>query len=188
MKNMKKLMFLALGALLAANVCAQDPKRDCPKELREQQPTPEQRVEMDIKYFIHELYLSDKQAENFAALYREYSAKLEAVKEKMKPAKPEAGKTLSDKELDKQAKLRIAAQKELADLQSKYYDKFRKELNARQVEKVLRLNEPFGGKPCCGNHGGGCKGRHFDGKGKGDFPHHDMPRPDGPKPSRVPEE
>ena len=185
MKDMKKLTFLALGALLAANVCAQD-LRECPKELRDQQPTLEQRVEKDIKYFIHELYLSDKQAEKFAALYREYSAKLETVKEKMKPAKPEESKMLSDKELDKQVKQRIAAQKELAKLQSKYYSKFRKELNARQVEKVLRLNEPFGGKPCCGNHGGGCKGRHFDGKVKGNFPHRDMHRTEGPKPSRVP--
>ena len=47
-------------------------------------------------------------------------------------------KELSDKELDKLAKERFAKKKEFIKLQETYYDKFRKDLNARQVEKVLK--------------------------------------------------
>ena len=171
---MKKVMLLALGALLAASVSAQEPKRECPQLSEKVCPTKEQRIEMDIKHFIHELYLSDKQAENFANTYRDYATKLDDLRERMKPAKPEEGKTLSDKELDKQHKQRIGLLKELAELRSKYYDKFRKDLNPRQVEKVLRLNEPFDccgakcGKPGMGNHAG--HGPQFDMRG---------PRPEG---------
>ena len=60
---MKKVMLLALGALLAASVSAQEPKRECPQLSEKVCPTKEQRIEMDIKHFILELYLSDKQAE-----------------------------------------------------------------------------------------------------------------------------
>lgn len=77
-----------------------------------------------------------------------------------KPAKPEPGKTLSDAELDKMAKARFEGFKSLADLQAQYYDKFRKDLSARQVGKVMRLEEPFGPKHCCGKH----EGPKFDGK------------------------
>ena len=66
------------------------------------------------------------------------------------------------------------AQAAKAELQEKYYAKFRKDLSARQVEKVLRLNEPFGHKPCCGKfEGKGC-GKHEGKKGFG-------PKPEGCK-------
>ena len=173
---MKKLMILALSAILVANVSAQEQKNEC---FKSKQLSKEDRVEFDIKRLTNELMLSDQQAEKFAVTYREYAGKLDELFQKKAPKeKFEPGKELTDKELDKLAKQRFEGMKDLADLQLKYYDKFRKDLSARQVEKVLQLPAPCGqkafeGKPCCGKH----DGKH-DGKKCGK---HDGPRPNFPQ-------
>lgn len=172
---MKKIMILAISAVLAANVCAHEQKQECKGKQFSQQ----ERVEMDIHRLTQELYLSDQQAANFAVTYREYAAEMEKLLPKKcchaeaEQGKQQPPKELSEKELDQMAKERFAKQKAVIALKEKYYDKFRKDLNARQVEKVLRLNEPFGPKPC----GGKCEGH-------GPKPGFDAPKPgfDGPKP------
>jgi len=166
---MKKIVILAISAILVANVSAQELKHEKHegKKLNKQE-----RVEFDIKRLTHELMLSDQQAEKFAVTYREYAKELDKLFERNAPKRNfEPGKEPSDKELDILAKQRFEGYKALADLQSRYYDKFRKDLSARQVEKVLRLDEPFGQQPCCGKHDGPkCEGKaggpqhqHFEG-------------------------
>ena len=185
---MKKLVILAISAILVANVSAQEQKKEC---FKGKQLSKEERVEFDIKRLTHELMLSDEQAAKFAVTYREYAGKLDELFQKNAPKeKFEPGKELSDKELDKLAKARFEGMKDLANLQLKFYDKFRKDLSARQVEKVLQLQAPCGPKgfepqgfgpqgpgekPCCGKHDGKKCGKH-EGK-HGDF------RPNGPKPN-----
>lgn len=165
--GMKKIMILAMSAILVANVSAQELK----KEFKDKQFTKEERVDFEIKRLTHELMLSDEQAERFAATYRDYADELGKIFEKNAPkGEREEGKELNDKELDKLAKARFVGFKELADLQSKFYDKFRKDLSARQVEKVMHLDAPFGPKPCCG------KCEKHDGQG----PRPEGPHPDGP--------
>lgn len=148
---MKKLLILAISAILVANVSAQEAKHEC---FKGKQLTPQERVEFDIKRLTNELMLSDKQAEKFAVTYREYAAKLDELFQKNAPAKPEPGKELTDEELDKMAKQRFQGFKNLAELQEKYYAKFRKDLSARQVAKVLIFNEPFEPKPFGPQHQG----------------------------------
>lgn len=171
---MKKLVILAVSAILAANVCAQEEKREC------KQLSKEERVSWDIKRLTNELLLSDEQAEKFAVTYREYaSAKDQLFEKNVKGMKCEPGKEMSDKELDKIAKQRFEGMKALADLQLKFYDKFRKDLSARQVEKVLHLEKPFGNKPCFGKHDG--KQCHKHKGARGDF--RERPRPERPQPA-----
>ena len=165
---MKKIVILAISAILVANTFAQEQKKECNGG---KQLSKEERVEFDIKRFTNELMLSDQQAEKFAVTYREYAAKLDELFEKnVASGKCEKGKDLTDAELDKFAKQRFEGLKKLADLQSKFYDKFRKDLSARQVEKVMHLDAPFGPKPCCG------KCEKHDGQG----PRPEGPHPDGP--------
>ncbi len=143
---MKKLLILAVSAILVANVSAQEFKKEGCKD---KQLSKEERIELDIKRLTQELMLSDDQAAKFAVTYREYREKTAELFKKGKPQeKVESGKELTDKELDKLAKKRFESMKDLAELQEKFYDKFRQDLSARQVEKVMRLNEPFGGKHC----------------------------------------
>ena len=155
---MKKILIMAISAILAVNMSAQEQKKEC-------KLSKEERVELDIKRLTNELYLSDKQAEKFAATYREYAGKMNELFEKNKPENFEKGKVLSEEELDKMAKKRFANLKEMANLQEKFYDKFRKDLNARQVEKVMR---PV---PVCEGFRPGCCKQHFEG-----------PKPEGFKP------
>ena len=181
---MRKLMILAISAILVANVSAQEAKKECCKG---KQLSKEERVEFDIKRLTHELMLSDEQVAKFAVTYREYAGKLDELFQKNAPKeKFEPGKELSDKELDKLAKARFEGFKDLADLQSKFYDKFRKDLSARQVEKVLQLQAPFGpkqfgDKPCCGKHEGKHDGKK-DCKHEGKQCGHHGHGPQGPQP------
>jgi len=183
---MKKIVILAISAILVANVSAQEQKKEC---FEGKKLTKEERVEFDIKRLTNELMLSDQQAEKFAVTYREYAAKLDELFEANKPAKFDPEKVLTDAELDKLAKQRFEGFKKLADLQATYYDKFRKDLSARQAERVLRFEEPFDPKPCCGKH----EGPQFDGKacgpkheGKHDGKKHGH-HPKGPKPAPTEE-
>ncbi|MBR1878855.1 MAG: hypothetical protein IJ814_07650 [Paludibacteraceae bacterium] len=89
---MKKLLVLALGAILAANISAQEAKvqkaegkkvqkerkmsKDECKKLREAS------IEHDIKHLSKELYLSDEQTEKFAKTYREFKAEQMKLAEK----------------------------------------------------------------------------------------------------------
>lgn len=143
---MRKIVILAISAIFVANISAQELKKEC---FEGKKLSKEERVEFDIKRLTNDLMLSDQQAEKFAVTYREYAAKLDELFQKNVPAKFEPGKVPTDAELDQLAKQRFEGFKNLADLQSKYYDKFRKDLSARQVEKVMRM-EPFGQKHCCG--------------------------------------
>ena len=169
---MKKIVILAISVIFVANMSAQEQKKECFESKKFSQ---EEMVEFDIKRLTNELMLSDKQAEQFAVTYREYAAKLDNIFQKNAPAKFEPGKPLTDAELDKMAKQRFEAAKDLADLQSKYYDTFRKFLSARQASKVLIFSEPFEPKPCCGKHEGKFDGKPFKDKkhGKHHDKHHD---------------
>lgn len=145
---MKKLMILAISAILVANVSAQERE----KEFKGKQFTKEERVAFDIKHLTNELLLSDEQAAKFEATYRAYSEEMDQLfkkngpKKEFEPDKEKMGKELTDKELDALAKQRFEGFKAMADLQMKYYDLFRKDLSARQVEKIFRFKEPFGPK------------------------------------------
>ena len=154
---------MAISAILAVNMSAQEQKKEC-------KLSKEERIELDIKRLTNELYLSDKQAEKFAATYREYAGKMNELFEKNTPENFEKGKVLSEEELDKMAKKRFANLKEMANLQEKFYDKFRKDLNARQVEKVMR---PV---PACEGFRPGCPKQHFEGCKPG------CGRPEGQRP------
>ncbi len=135
---MKKLFIFAFVAVMAANAGAQEAKAEC----KEKKMSSEERVEMDIKRFRHELYLSDQQAANFAVTYRDYSAAKEELFRKGKECcRRDSASAPSDDELDKFFKQRLAGQKKLIELKEKYYGKFRKDLNPRQTATVLRLNE-----------------------------------------------
>ncbi len=110
---MKKLVLLAVSAIIVASVGAQESnasKADNKRAKKECQMSKEQRIERDIQTLSEELYLSDEQTAKFAVTYREFMA-------------------------------------EKAKLNEKFKAKFAKNLNERQVEKVL----------------------HFHGHKKGDF-------------------
>lgn len=87
LRVMKKIMILAITAILAANVSAQEMKAlkgECKQDKKECKFSPEERVEMDIKYLTEELYLDEKQAANFAKTYRSFIKEKAKLNEKYK--------------------------------------------------------------------------------------------------------
>ncbi|MBO7459197.1 MAG: hypothetical protein J6T80_08100 [Paludibacteraceae bacterium] len=139
---MKKLLILAMSAIFAANLSAQEvkaAKAECKKDAKECKMSKEERIERDIKMLTEELYLGEEQAAKFAVTYREYAGKLDAIFAKKKAACEERGKELSDKELDQLNKERLAVKKEIILLKEKFYDKFRKDLNPRQAERAINF-------------------------------------------------
>lgn len=129
---MKKLFIMALAAIFAANISAQDGRshrgeRKENKEFKQEQRedrhdrseaelSQDEQTELEIKFFCNELYLDKRQAEKFAKTYREYKKDINKVK-------------------------------------ARYHKKFAKNLNNRQVEKVLRSNG------ACHHHKGDCRHR-----------------------------
>jgi Ni/Co efflux regulator RcnB len=131
---MKKLFIMALAAIFAANISAQEAKagkaeckkenKECRKENKERKKSFEERTEADIKTLSDELYLDSLQAEKFAKTYREFK-------------------------------------KAQFELRKDFKKKFAKDLNDRQVEKVLRFH---GGHPCKGDcqHKGAPQRKHVE--------------------------
>ncbi len=144
---MKKIVILAISALLAVNISAQEQKKE---QFAGKQLSKEEKVEFKIQHLTRELMLSDQQAEKFAVTFREYSAEKDKLFQKKSKEQFEKGKGMSEAEMDKAAKQRFEEMKKFADLQAKYYDEFRKYLSARQVEKIFCGKDHFGQKPCCG--------------------------------------
>lgn len=108
------------------------------------QLTDEQRTELQVKRMQQRLLLDEATAAKFTPLYTEY---LNALKECRKgcpdrkelkgqqPTQPATPPT--DQEIRDRIKARIQAQRERADIQAKYLDKFAKLLSARQLELVF---------------------------------------------------
>lgn len=146
---MKKILILALSAILAVNISAQEQQKE---RVAGKPLSSEEKVELQIKHLSRELMLSEQQARKFAVTFREYAA----AKEKLFPKKAkkmvEQGKELTDAELDQLAKQRFECKKKFVDLQVKFYDKFRKDLSARQVQKVLQLNDFHDHNPAMRHH------------------------------------
>lgn len=156
---MKKIVILALSAILAVSINAQEkvePKSE-KQEAKIEKPCKMdkgERIEREIRELTRELYLGEEQAKKFAETYRDYATKLDEIFEKKMGDCKERGKELTDKELDQLNKGRLAAKKEIAALKEKFYDKFRKDLNPRQAERVINFreskceqqNKPFPGK------------------------------------------
>ena len=122
---MKKIIILAISAILVANVSAQEQKKECASKVSK-----EERVEFEIKRLTNELMLSDLQAEKFAPLYREYAGKVDEIFHKNGDCpKHEQGTELTDAELDKLAKQRLEKQKELET---------RREYMSKLIEEIVK--------------------------------------------------
>lgn len=97
--------------------------------------TPEQRMEMKIKHLQQALSLDDKTTAKFAPLYKEYMQELGSCCAKPEAKQKKADRT--DEQIIQDMKDRFAAQQKMLDTKTKYFDKFQKILNARQLEKLF---------------------------------------------------
>ena len=79
--------------------------------------------------------MDDETAAKFAPLYKEYMEEMKTCCTKPEGKQKKADRT--DEQILQDMKDRFAAQKKMLDTKEKYFGKFQKILNARQVEKLF---------------------------------------------------
>lgn len=129
---MKKLMWTAVMVLMmCTTMSAQDAGRG-----KREKATPEQRA----RRMAEKLMLDDAATAKFVPLYQDY---MKALAECRTPrVKPETEGQMTDKELDAQMQRRFECRLKMLDVQKSYYDKFKKVMTVRQVQKLYNQEGP----------------------------------------------
>ena len=138
MKKSRILSTLIIAAICCSSSVFAQPDSKAPQR---KQLTQEERIEMRIERMERELMLDDKTSEKFASLYKEY---IEAMKQCRPDCKKEMKKgecpkrnEMTDEDLCKRMEACFAMQKKAIETKETYYNKFKKILNARQLEKLF---------------------------------------------------
>lgn len=152
-------LFLALAFALVVgggNVFAQgnEPQgKEAPDQGQRKRPTPEQMMDLQVKRMVKDLLLDNETEAKFTPLYKEY---LEALKgdmdmdkaDKREEMKKEEPVEPTDTEIIQSIENRFNRQQQVIDTQKKYFESFKKILNARQLEKVFAPRpQKFRGQP-----------------------------------------
>lgn len=144
---MKKMLFtLAFAAISCTTLFAQNMPEP---QKRQRKPVT---IEMKADRMANQLMLDDATAAKFTTLYKEYLESLQACCEQSccKAATcPKENTTLTDKEIEARIEKRFEMQQQRLDIQKKYYDKFKKILNAKQLEKVFAPKHKMAKKMIC---------------------------------------
>lgn len=103
--------------------------------------TPEQRMDMQATRMGKQLMLDDSKLAQFTTLYKEYLTALKDCRptpegEKVKPCER------TDAQIQQEIEKGFEMRQKVLDTQKKYYNSFKKILNARQLEKVFRMDRP----------------------------------------------
>lgn len=145
---MKKMLFtLAFAAISCTTLFAQNMPEP---QKKQRKPVT---IEKQVNRMANQLMLDDATAAKFAPLYKEY---LESLKSccgqsccKKAAACPKENATPTDKEIEARIEKRFEMQQQRLDIQKKYYDKFKKILNAKQLEKVFAPKHKMAKKMIC---------------------------------------
>lgn len=143
---------LGCGGIMAQNA----PQKNCPAKAGKgncTKMTPEQRMDMQATRMGKQLMLDDSKLAQFTTLYKEYLTALKDCRqtpddEKVKPCER------TDAQIQQEIEKGFEMRQKVLDTQKKYYNSFKKILNARQLEKVFRMDRPgkmlkrMGKKPC----------------------------------------
>ncbi len=178
----KSALFTVVLSIMMAfsfNASAQDNDSNGANQGR-RQFNPEQMAERRAQGIAEELKLDDETAAKFKETYKDYLKEMfETIG---KYGKKHGGfsrdaERKTDAQVDEEIKDQFAMERAVIDVREKYYKKFSKFLNPRQVQTVLSKHN--GGnnfnRPGHGNHGGDMRGNHG---GQGNHgPRHPQPQP-----------
>lgn len=171
---MKRIFLFSLSLLMASTaIFAQ--KKECDKKNFEEHA--KQCLEHRTKKYIEEFQLDDKSAARFTDLFQAYNKDMFEIHKAHFPErqprpelkegeKPAEAPQLSEEEIEKFTVMHFAMERELIDLNERYFKDFREVLKPSQAAKVLHDAR----KPHDKMHKGECKGEcKKDGK-HGDKP------------------
>lgn len=142
MRTRKFFFVCAMSMLLCSNMIAQPAANNNDK--KQQRPTPEQMLDHQAKAMQQRLLLDEQKAAEFAPLYKEY---LKALQECRTVQKQDKKQELTDAEIEQRIENGFAAEKKVITTKETYFKKFKKILNAKQLDLVFRERMPMQGQP-----------------------------------------
>lgn len=95
-----------------------------------------ERLEQQVRQYIAAFSLNEAQAQQFDALYKEYSKKLHAIHVLYRHERPAEGTTLTDEEVEKRIQDNFAQSRAILDVREEYYKSFRKILTPTQINQI----------------------------------------------------
>jgi hypothetical protein len=148
-----RVLIMAMMAAFASFANAQE------QQVKETQQVPQQdnKIEAHVKRMTDRFLLDDAKAAKFTPLYQEY---LEAKS----ACRPELvfGENLTDAQLEANMEAMLEVREKAIELDKKYYKKFSKLLNVKQLDMIFGSKTHFGLRPM--GHGKGAHGmspRHY---------------------------
>ena len=96
-----------------------------------------QRIEQQVRTYVNAFSLDDAQAQQFGALYKEYSKKMRAVHDLYQQPRPAEGTTLTDEQIEQRILDNFAQSRAILDVREQYYNLFRKILTPTQINRIF---------------------------------------------------
>ena len=125
---MKRMVFVMMALMLMlGTVSAQQSNGQNGKE----------RIEQQVLNYTAAFSLNEAQAQQFGALYKEYSKKLHAIHVLYRHERPAEGVTLNDEEVEKRILDNFAQSRAILDVREQYYKSFRKILTPTQINQIF---------------------------------------------------
>ena len=122
------MIIIAVTLLMAVNLHAQQPAN------RQQAM---QRIEQQVQHYTAAFSLNEAQAQQFGALYKEYSKKMHAIHVLYRHERPAEGVTLSDEDVEMRILDNFAQSRAILDVREQYYKEFRKFLTPSQINQIF---------------------------------------------------
>ena len=153
-----RVLIMAMMVAFTSFANAQEQQQQAEQQVEQQQlPKVDKRTEFRVKKMTERLLLDDAKAAKFAPLYQEY---LEAKA----TCRPELvfGEKLTDAQLEANMEAMLNVREKAVDIDKKYYKKFSKLLNAKQLDMIFGLQAQFGQRPMGhGKDAHGMSPRHY---------------------------
>ena len=125
---MKRMVFVMMALMLTFGmVSAQQPNGQNGKE----------RIEQQVRQYTAAFSLNEAQAQQFDALYKEYTKQMRAIHDLYRQPKPAEGVTLTDEQVEKRILDNFAQSRAILDVREQYYKEFRKILTPTQINQIF---------------------------------------------------
>lgn len=132
----RRLFIMITALIVCGTMWAQGQTTDTQRKERKR-PTKEQMQNMRCARLAEELTLSDDAREKFVATYKDYLNERSKINQSQRGDFNNKKKEVkTDAEVEKMIKSRFATSRQILDLREKYYDKFRKFLTPKQIQKM----------------------------------------------------
>lgn len=132
----RALVAAVLVLTCSLTAVAQTPQQPQPQPTQRQRATREQLADRQARHIAGQLALDDKAMARFVETYCDYQKELWALRPAQRPKKSEPR---TDADVERDINARFDRSEKLQKLRRKYYEKYRKFLTSRQIDRIYQL-------------------------------------------------